>query len=271
MLARLAEHLQVQLLNQASALGHADKRRGRKQAALRVLPAHECFGTDQAVVLIHLRLQVHDELARDQAATNIFLQLQARTDGLLHRRVKKAQGILAGSLGLVHGQVRTLHQFMAVDQLVVEQQHADAGGAAQFQLADQVRRLQGVQDCLADALNLPGSVLGVRLKVFQQHHKFITAQTGHGVARANRMTQTLGHQAQQLVAGLVTVQVVDVFKVVQVEKHQRSKLAFTRAGGLRLLQAVEQEATVGQPRQGIKKRQVFDLIFRGLVLGNIGQ
>ena len=271
LLAGLAEHLQVQQLNQAGALGHLDKRRRREQAALRVLPAHQGLGTDQAVVFIHLRLQVHDELTRRQAAANVLLQLQARADGLLHRRVKKAQGILAGGFGLVHGQVRALHQLMAAGELVIKQQYADAGGTAQLQLTDQVRRLQGLQDLLADSLDLPGGILRVRLQVFQQHDKLIAAQAGHGVAAADRMAETLGHQAQQLVAGLVAMQVVDVLEVVQIEKHQRGKLALARAGGLRLLQTVEQQPAVGQPGQGIEKRQVLDLVFCGLVLRNIGQ
>lgn len=57
-----AEHLHSQGLDQPTALGDSDKGARRQQAALRVLPAHQRLGTGQAPQLIHLRLQIQQEL-----------------------------------------------------------------------------------------------------------------------------------------------------------------------------------------------------------------
>ncbi len=85
------------------------------------------------------------------------------------------------------------------------------------------------------------------------------------------MAQALGHLTQQFVTDLMAIQVVNILEVVEVEEHQRRMLAIAPTQRPRLLQAVTQQAPIGQAGKGIVERQVLDLLLGGLALADIGQ
>ena len=61
--ARLPEDPAVQRADQSCGLGDLDELAGHQQAALRMLPADECFDADDAAAAdVDDRLVVHDEL-----------------------------------------------------------------------------------------------------------------------------------------------------------------------------------------------------------------
>ena len=55
--------------------------------------------------MVHHRLVMHQQLAARQALAQVGLQIRAGIHRRLHFRVKKALGVAARSLGLVHRQV----------------------------------------------------------------------------------------------------------------------------------------------------------------------
>src|SRR5690606_41427328 len=63
-----------------------------------------------------------------------------------------------------------------------------------------------------------------------------------------------------LVARLVTIQVIDILEIIQIKEHQRGILATLCTVRHGLLQAVEQQAPIGQTGQGVVKRQVANLL-----------
>ncbi len=62
----------------------------------------------------------------------LAFQFSARVDNILHLAIEKTQHIPAGSLGLIHGNIRLLQQFFYVPFMLVEQGGANAGRAVVF-------------------------------------------------------------------------------------------------------------------------------------------
>ena len=76
---------------------------------------------------------------------------------------------------------------------------------------------------------------------------------------------------QQLVAHVVAGGLVEDLEVVEIDEQQRPFSPAARAAGERLLQTVEEQATVGQLGQGIVIGEVLDLLFGRLALGDVDQ
>ena len=77
------------------------------------------------VNVVDLGLVVQLKLPLRQACAHVQLQRRPLTDGGLHLGIVKAQSIPAGRLGLVHGQIRALEQFIDFAQRL-----HDVGGNA---------------------------------------------------------------------------------------------------------------------------------------------
>jgi hypothetical protein len=63
--------------------------------------------------------------------------------------------------------------------------------------------------------------------------------------------------------------VVEGLEMVQVDEQQRPLPPVAGAGRHRLVQPIQQQAPVRQLGQGIVESQMFDLVFRGLALGDV--
>ncbi|MNZ45056.1 hypothetical protein D3C78_626970 [compost metagenome] len=94
----------------------------------------------------------------------------------------------------------------------------------------------------------------LRRTVFQQYPELVTAQTGQGVALAQSRLQQRTDMPQQLVTRGMPAGVVDQFELVQIEKHQGMPGRLARQIVQRLLQAILELPTVGQPGQGVVGR-----------------
>lgn len=99
---------------------------------------------------------------------------------------------------------------------------------------DLVRRRQGLQHFSGNHGQVVSSA-GVRY----QYDKFVTAQTGDGIACAHAGFHTLCGSFQHLVAGQVAVQVVDQFEIIEIEVEQADAGAETGCPFQRLFQPVE--------------------------------
>ena len=102
---------------------------------------------------------------------------------------------------------------------------------------------EGVADAVDD-----GQRAGGRADVLEEDEELVRARAGDRVAGADRRAEALGDLAQQLVADVVAAQVVDRAEAVEVEREQRHVLAPPRA--------VEQQAAVREPGQGVVRDRV---------------
>ena len=76
---------------------------------------------------------------------------------------------------------------------------------------------------------------------------------------------------QQLVAHVVAAGLVEDLEVVEIDEQKRPFSPATAAARQRLLQTVQEQATVGQLGQRIVVGEVLDLLFRRLALGDVDQ
>ena len=120
------QHPVAQGQDQAGFLGQGNELGGRHQAALGMLPAQQRLGAGQAAIAVHLGLVVKDELLFLHRLAQVGLQGGAVGDHGLHLRIEEAQGVAAGRLGLVHGQIGLFQQFVDGCLVIAEQGDADA-------------------------------------------------------------------------------------------------------------------------------------------------
>jgi hypothetical protein len=151
----------------------------------------------------------------------------------------------AERLGLVHSDVGLVQKDFGAAPTAHGERHADARGhvvagtvaVAPAQLGHEASAdLDGV----APARHVRG-----------EHHELVTADAGDGVHRAENGTQPARGLLQHHVARGVTLGVVDLLEVVEVDEEDRRVRA--RAGGLgeRLVDAVDEQRPVRQPGEVI--------------------
>ena len=91
-------------------------------------------------------------------------QSYAGVDGVLHLRVEEAQGVAAGFLGLIHGDVGLLQQLLYRLLVIAEQGGTDAGGAVVFVRGKLVRLVERSENFLADGFRLCRRFKGCSLR-----------------------------------------------------------------------------------------------------------
>ena len=126
--AGAAQHPLANRQNQPALLGQRNEQARRDKAALRVLPAQQGLGADDASVG-HLGLVVELELPVLQAAAHVGEHLHPFGDAGLHLRVVKAQLVAPGAFGLIHGDFAALQQLLRRHALTLEQADANAQSA----------------------------------------------------------------------------------------------------------------------------------------------
>ena len=236
-----------------------------------MLPAHQPLGANDVPRAIHLGLVVQAQLLLVQRSAQVLLQRQAVHDGGVHFGVKKAHGVAACFLGLVHGQVGVLHQVVGAGFVAYEQHHANAARALHGTARQGHGRGQGLQHFVRHAFGLGGGLVGLGAQAFQDDDELVPAQAGHGVSFAHGSHQALAHLFEQQVALFVAQAVVDQLEVVQVNEHQRPVQPRASATLQRVFQPVEQQAAVGQARERVVVGQVANFLFSGFALGDVGE
>ena len=78
----------------------------------------------------------------------------------------------------------------------VEQGGADAGGAVILVCDKLIRLIESGHNFIANRFSLSCCFKGLIVQVFQHHHKFITTQTGNGVAFSYTKLKTLCYLLQ---------------------------------------------------------------------------
>ena len=220
------------------------------------------LGVDQT----HHRLVVQLQFAARQRLAQVLGQRQMALRLLLQGGGEVAEAVAAQRLGLVHGLVGVLHQVAHFAAVVGEQRDADRG-ADEDSLALQFEGLaQQVEQLLRHRLGLLGL-----FERRQQHGELVATQARAGVTGTQGAADAFGGQLQQAVAGGVPQRVVDLLEQVEVEVEQRQPVAVALGVAQLLLQAVVEQATVGQAGQRIEVRLLPDQRLLRLLLRDVGQ
>ena len=167
-------------------------------------------------------------------------------------RVLRRQPVATATLGRVHRVVGMTQQGLLLLAMFRVQGDADAGAdlhGVSFQLV-------GLQQHGADLLG-DGKRVSVVRNAVQHHHELIATQPRHHVRLADAATYALADFAQQQVAQVVAVAVVDALEAVQVEVQHGQPKVFALRGRQRLFQSFVEAVAVGQVGQRVVGDQVF--------------
>lgn len=243
---------------------------GSHQPALGVLPAYEGLEpTHLAARDGHLRLVVQDELVAVEPLEQLPSQRQPLLDRLGQAPLEEADA--AGPVGLraVHGQVG-LAQEVRRARLVAGQRDPERRGEMDLLLGAAVGWRQRDGLLRQRVQDPPGRRRrGRRVVHLQQDAELVAAQPRDRVLRAHHLRQSVGRGDQELVAGLVPHRVVDGVEVVEVQEEHRQgdvvpAVTLAATAGEGLLQPVQQQRAVGQPREPGFRSAV---VARGMRLG----
>ena len=121
------------------------------------------------------------------------------------------------------------------------------------------------------ALEVAQQPLGDRERVrlapgaVEQQRELVAAEARGGVALAQAAAQPVGHRAEQLVAGVVAVAVVDRLELVDVEQQHADARA---AAVKRMLEPVVEERAVGELGERVVERLALELLLERLELAH---
>ena len=128
--------------------------------------------------------------------------------------------------------------------------------------------LAGHLDAVLEVVQQPlrdGHRVDLAARAVEQQRELVAAEPGGGVALAQAAAQPVGHRAQQLVAGVVAVAVVDRLELVDVEQQH----ADARAAALeRVLEPVVEERAVRELGERVVERLALELLLERLELAH---
>ncbi|KFB74143.1 MAG: hypothetical protein AW09_000573 [Candidatus Accumulibacter phosphatis] len=185
-----------------------------------VLPAQQCFGTNDAIAFeVDLRLVMNEQLGVFDGAAQSRFQRQAPCRQMGQVGGEKAKGILAVILGAIHRRVGIAHQGTGIGSIFREHAQPDAGTDEAFVLVELIAGTQGAQQTLS------GQRRFVAIGGFEQDHELVAAQACHRVFCAHAVEQAQRRLLEQFVAGGMTEGVVDHLEVVEIDEHHADTLA----------------------------------------------
>src|SRR5205809_2150948 len=92
----------------------------------------------------------------------------------------------------------------------------------------------------------------------KDEHEFLPAVARHVVDGTHRTAEQRSHLSQNVVAAQVTVLVIDVLEVIEVD-HQERELLLESSGAIDFdAQALEQRTTIQKPRERVSGRQFLE-------------
>ncbi|MNM83853.1 hypothetical protein D3C81_959230 [compost metagenome] len=253
LLAGRMQHLRANHLDQATLFGNINEHRRWDRAQRRVIPAQQHFRAHQHVVAGAEDGLVHQpQLVTIPRATQLLLQVQTPLHRVIHGPVVVTETVLAGQLGLVHGNVAVLQQHRRPVRILGEQ--GDADGTAQEYLA--LLHLQRLPQLHHQTLGqLCRHFRRAALTLADQDDEFITPKARQqGIAAtdlAHRRGDALGELQQGVIARFVAKRVVDPLEFVDIDKQQSQGTPGQACLMQPPIQCLTECQAVGQPGQGV--------------------
>ena len=249
-------------------LGEGNEFAWQYDAARGVLPADERFHA-RHTPLLHLRLIVKQELIRLDRLMQFYLERGAGVDGFLQGGREEAHGVAARRLRLVQGDIGLLQDGFGGLLMVSEEADSDAGARMAFAAIQQIGMADDGEYSFRDAPGLCRGILRNLIQIFEHDRELIRSQPRHGVGFVDTAGDAPRNLLQQKIARAMAKGVVHRLEVIQINVEQSLLAVADCVGGHGLLQAVQQQAPVGQAGQGIMEREIFDSLFRLPYLGGI--
>ena len=209
-------------------------------------PANQRLHAEEAArAKIDDRLVLDEEFLVGDGARNVGHQPRALLQQFLHRRLEGHEAILAGGLRVVHRDVRLAEQRLRAG-FESRERDADARGNAHLGAAE----VEGQVEVL-DQRGRQEFHLADGRDALEQDREFIAAQARHRVGEARRFHQALRNRLQQPVADIVAERIVDALEIVQVDEHDCHLVVCALRQRQRMLQAIAEEAPVGEQGQRV--------------------
>src|ERR1017187_642552 len=131
-----------------------------------VVPADQRLGANQYATF-HLRLIVEQKLVLQQGLAEITLHFSAGIDGGLQRGGEETHGISTRGLGLIHGNIGLLQDFVRSVPLPSKQGDPDACSTAALMSSEDVGLGDGREDLSTDGPCLRRRLFGNLAEVFE--------------------------------------------------------------------------------------------------------
>jgi len=236
-----------------------------------VVPARQRFRADDRAGRIDLTLIIRRKLLALDPLAHAGFQGHARVHGIAHRGVEHTHGAATRILGLVHRQVGPLHDVVGGVVGLAEQRDADAGGRVALVIAEFIRACQARPDLGTDLLRLLDCLRLARAELAGDNRELVAAEAGDRVAVAQTIGQPRGDGLQHAVTDIVAQRVVQCLEMVQIEKQHGAVLPGACAGGDGVMEAIHQQAPVGQMRERVVEREEFDLRLGTLAIRDVAE
>ena len=245
-------------------LGH--ERIGHQELAGGVIPADQRLDAHDLVRRqVDLRLVVQDELVAADAVPQIADHREAPCGGilLLHREQREAT---AGALRVVHRQIGAAQEI--VDVVAVH------GTSAMPMLMPISTLSPRTTNGSAKARWIFQTTVAAPATIGsggQEHAELVAAEPRDRIGVAQAGDEALAHELQQHVAVVMAERVVHALEPVEVEHHQRERLAAARRRADRLVRSVGEQHAIREPREVVVHRPVPQCLGVGLLLRLVAQ
>ena len=266
-LAVAAQHPAVDLAEEAVAFGGGEELPGRHPlAGLWIAVAQQDLVVEALLAPLQrphrlveqLEVLLLDGLAQTRDPLQLALVLDQRAIG----RVEQVHAVAPLGLGHAAGVVRPVQRLLPVAHAGLQLQHTDAHAQAEWPPAVTEDEFL---DRLAQPLRLRQRL--VALTTGEQHGELVAADARQfGLAR-QAAEQVAGQLAQQLVAGRVTAEIVDLLELVQIEEQQVTETPATALQAA--LQQALQLAAVDQPGERVVRRLACQALLQGTPLAEV--
>ena len=242
----------VELEYQVTSFGDRYERIGERQAAVRPLPTDQRFERDQTAVGIDDRLIEEDQFVVLQRSVEIPFDCCAMKELGVQRLVAELNPRPAQLLRLVHGEIGVVQQLVGGESRgFVGEGNTDGCADSHRGGPDPDRSVDLLRHTLSEEKRPRRSIhrLG-------HDHELVTAESTDEIAGPDRRAQALADDAEHLVAGRVTVPVVDILEAIQIEEHDRQHRARTTGPFESPAELYQRRLPIGDARQGVMSRLV---------------
>ena len=265
-LDRLAHDHVGERRDQAVFLGQLDELRRRDRAELGMEPAGERLEADDThIARADQRLEVRLYLTVLDCAAQLLAQHHAALTRLTKLIGEMPAASASFGLCVIEREIGVLDQVLALAGVVGKHRDADGGAGGQRFLADLDRAVEQAAKLLSDQARLE------RVVDLAQHHEFVAAEPrDEGVGRHLEF-QLVGDGPQDLVADDVTMNVVDVLEVIEIDPEHRERCSVCARAVDGLGEPRAHQLAIGQRGEGIVVRQERHALLRVLAFADVAE
>ena len=260
----LFQHPVAQRHDKTGLFGQRNKKRRRHIAQLGVSPANQGLSAQQlARRERNLWLVMQPKQTLLHGLPHRMVHFHARQQVNIHLWLVEPEAPPTTLLDQVHGDIRTLDQLIQRAAIFWVKRNANAAPHRETHGIDVKRSRHGVEQSARQHLRT------VTVNFLQKDDELIATQTTQGIGVTQTALDPVRHVHQHPVAKNMPHRIIDVFESIQVNE-ENTKLATTALGRAhRKINALRQQQTVGQARQGIAVGKLFNSLLRSKLIRHV--